>query len=116
MYTFASTIQNSEYQISPVIFGLVERGAGLAPGRVPHLAPRERLGERVQPPPAVGVSLGVLAANDLLAERVEFARVVDADVELARFVVELELEVGRRGGGDGGGGRGGGAGGGVARG
>ena len=35
----------------------------------------------------------------------ELARVVDADVELARVVVELELEVGRRGGGDGGGGR-----------
>ena len=52
----------------------------------------------------------------LLAERVELTRVVHADVELARVVVELELEVGRRGGGDGGGGRGGGAGGGVARG
>ena len=35
----------------------------------------------------------------------ELARVVDADVELAGVVVELELEVGRRGGGDGGGGR-----------
>ena len=61
-------------------------------------------------------SLGVLP-DDLLAERVELARVVDADVELARVVVELELEVGRRGGGDGRGGRGGaggGGGGGVA--
>ena len=44
-------------------------------------------------------------SDDLLAERVELARVVDADVELAGVVVELELEVGRRGGGDGGGGR-----------
>ena len=35
----------------------------------------------------------------------ELARVVDADVELAGVVVELELEVGRRGGGDGRGGR-----------
>ena len=59
-------------------------------------------------------SLGVLP-DDLLAERVELTRVVDADVKLARVVVELELEVGRRGGGDGRGGRGGaGGGGGVA--
>ena len=59
-------------------------------------------------------SLGVLS-DDLLAERVELTRVVDADVKLARIVVELELEVGRRSGGDGRGRRGGaGGGGGVA--
>ena len=51
-------------------------------------------------------SLGVLS-DDLLAERVELTRVVDADVKLARIVVELELEVGRRSGGDGRGRRGG---------
>ena len=46
----------------------------------------------------------VVLPDDLLAERVELTRVVDADVKLARVVVELELEVGRRGGGDGRGG------------
>ena len=41
--------------ILPVVFGLVEGSARLAPGRVPHLAPRERLRERVQPPAAAAV-------------------------------------------------------------
>ena len=41
--------------ILPVVFGLVEGGARLAPGRVPHLAPRERLRERVQPPAATAI-------------------------------------------------------------
>ena len=87
-FCFAIQIPNQDG--SPVVFGLVEGGAGLAPGRVPHLAPRQRLGERVQPPAAAAAvsALGVLA-DDFLAERVELARVVDADVELAGVVVEL---------------------------
>ena len=85
---FCFPIQIPYQDCSPVVLGLVEGGAGLAPGRVPHLAPRQRLGERVQPPAAAVGALGVLA-DDFLAERVELARVVDADVELAGVVVEL---------------------------
>ena len=76
---------------SPVVLGLVERGARLAAARVPHLATRERLGERVHPAAAAAV-VGVFEADDLLAERVELARVVHAHVKLAGVVVELRGE------------------------